>query len=247
MVEMEVRELLDFYEFPGDDTPIVQGSALCALDDSNEKLGKEAILELMAEVDTFIPTPTRALDEPFLMPIEDVFSIAGRGTVVTGRVEQGVINAGDTVEMVGIKETTSTTCTGVEMFHKNLTRGEAGDNLGALLRGTKRDEVLRGQVLCAPGSLAPSTEFGAEVYVLTKQEGGRHKPFFTGYRPQFFFRTADITGAVTLEEGTDMVMPGDNTNINIELITPVAMEAGLRFAIREGGNTVGAGVVTSVV
>jgi elongation factor Tu len=247
LVEMEVRELLDFYEFPGDDTPIVQGSALCALDDSNEKLGKEAILELMAEVDTFIPTPTRALDEPFLMPIEDVFSIAGRGTVVTGRVEQGVINAGDTVEMVGIKETTSTTCTGVEMFHKNLTRGEAGDNLGALLRGTKRDEVLRGQVLCAPGSLAPSTEFGAEVYVLTKQEGGRHKPFFTGYRPQFFFRTADITGAVTLEEGTDMVMPGDNTNINIELITPVAMEAGLRFAIREGGNTVGAGVVTSVV
>jgi elongation factor Tu len=247
LVEMEVRELLDFYEFPGDDTPIVQGSALCALDDSNEKLGKEAILELMSEVDTFIPTPTRALDEPFLMPIEDVFSIAGRGTVVTGRVEQGVINAGDTVEMVGIKETTSTTCTGVEMFHKNLTRGEAGDNLGALLRGTKRDEVLRGQVLCAPGSLAPSTEFGAEVYVLTKQEGGRHKPFFTGYRPQFFFRTADITGAVTLEEGTDMVMPGDNTNINIELITPVAMEAGLRFAIREGGNTVGAGVVTSVV
>jgi hypothetical protein len=179
--------------------------------------------------------------------VEDVFSIAGRGTVVTGRVEQGVINAGDTVEMVGIKETTSTTCTGVEMFHKNLTRGEDGDNLGALLRGTKRDEVLRGQVLCAPGSLAPSTEFGAEVYVLTKQEGGRHKPFFTGYRPQFFFRTADITGAVTLEEGTDIVMPGDNTNINIELITPVAMEAGLRFAIREGGNTVGAGVVTSVV
>ena len=247
LVEMEVRELLDFYEFPGDDTPIVQGSALCALDGSNEKLGKEAILELMAAVDTFIPTPERDLDKPFLMPIEDVFSIAGRGTVVTGRVEQGVINSGDTVEMVGIKETTSTTCTGVEMFHKNLTRGEAGDNLGALLRGTKRDEVLRGQVLCAPGYLTPKTAFGAEVYVLTKQEGGRHKPFFTGYRPQFFFRTADITGAVTLEDGVDMVMPGDNTNINIELITPVAIEPGLRFAIREGGNTVGAGVVTTVV
>jgi elongation factor Tu len=247
LVEMEVRELLDFYEFPGDDIPIVQGSALCALEDSNEKLGKEAILELMSKVDEFIPTPNRALDKPFLMPIEDVFSIAGRGTVVTGRVEQGVINSGDTVEMVGIKETTSTTCTGVEMFHKNLSRGEAGDNLGALLRGTKRDEVLRGQVLCAPGTLEPKTGFSAEVYVLTKQEGGRHKPFFTGYRPQFFFRTADITGAVKLEDGVDMVMPGDNTKIDIELITPVAMEPGLRFAIREGGNTVGAGVVTSVV
>jgi elongation factor Tu len=246
LVEMEVRELLDFYEFPGDDTPIVQGSALCALEGTNDALGKDAIMQLMAAVDSFIPTPERDLDKPFLMPIEDVFSIAGRGTVVTGRVEQGVINSGDTVEMVGIKETTSTTCTGVEMFHKNLTRGEAGDNLGALLRGTKRDEVLRGQVLCAPGSLSPKTNFGAEVYVLTKQEGGRHKPFFTGYRPQFFFRTADITGAVTLEDGTDMVIPGDNTNINIELITPVAIEPGLRFAIREGGNTVGAGVVTTV-
>ena len=246
LVEMEIRELLDFYEFPGDDTPIVKGSALLALQGDTSELGTESILDLMKEVDAFIPTPERDLDKPFLMPIEDVFSIAGRGTVVTGRVEQGVINAGDTVEMVGIKTTTSTTCTGVEMFHKQLTRGEAGDNLGALLRGTKRDEVLRGQVLCAPGYLKPMTKFKAEVYVLTKQEGGRHKPFFTGYRPQFFFRTADITGAVTLEDGTEMIMPGDNTNLDIELITPVAVEPGLRFAIREGGNTVGAGVVTTV-
>jgi elongation factor Tu len=246
LVDMEVRELLDFYEFPGDDVPIVQGSALCALEGTNDALGKDAILELMSQVDEYIPTPERPLDKPFLMPIEDVFSIAGRGTVVTGRVEQGVINTGDDVEMVGIKTTTKTTCTGVEMFHKNLNRGEAGDNLGALLRGTKRDDVLRGQVLCAPGSLKPATKFSAEVYVLTKQEGGRHKPFFSGYRPQFYFRTADITGAVTLEDSVEMVLPGDKTTFNVELITPVAIEDGLRFAIREGGSTVGAGVVTSV-
>jgi elongation factor Tu len=246
LVDMEVRELLDFYEFPGDDVPIVQGSALCALEGTNDALGKDAIKELMAQVDAYIPTPERPLDKPFLMPIEDVFSIAGRGTVVTGRVEQGVINTGDDVEMVGIKTTTKTTCTGVEMFHKNLNRGEAGDNLGALLRGTKRDDVLRGQVLCAPGSLKPATTFSAEVYVLTKQEGGRHKPFFSGYRPQFYFRTADITGAVTLEDSVEMVLPGDKTTFNVELITPVALEDGLRFAIREGGSTVGAGVVTSV-
>merc|ERR1711871_1044138 len=247
LVDMEIRELLDFYEFPGDDVPIVQGSALCALEGTNDALGKDAILELMSQVDEFIPTPERPLDKPFLMPIEDVFSIAGRGTVVTGRVEQGVINTGDDVEMVGIKDTTKTTCTGVEMFHKNLNRGEAGDNLGALLRGTKRDEVLREQVLCAPGSLKPATTFSAEVYVLTKQEGGPHKPFFTGYRPQFFFRTADITGSVELMDDAQMVMPGDNTNLKIDLISPVAMEAGLKFAIREGGQTVGAGIVSKVL
>lgn len=246
LVEMEVRELLDFYKFPGDDIPIIKGSALCALEDSNEDLGKKAVLELMEAVDSFIPTPERALDKPFLMPIEEIFSIAGRGTVVTGRVESGVINAGDDIEIAGIKETTKTTCTGVEMFKKTLDRGEAGDNLGALLRGTKRDEVLRGQVLCAPGSTTVHNKFEAEVYVLTKQEGGRHKPFFAGYRPQFFFRTADITGDVGLMDGTEMILPGDNAKLDVELIASVAMEEGLRFAIREGGSTVGAGVVTKV-
>ena len=247
LVEMEVRELLDFYEFDGENIPIVQGSALAALENSDEKLGKDAILNLMAEVDKYIPDPSRPLDKPFLMPVEDVFSIAGRGTVVTGRVEQGVINAGDEIEIIGIKDTQKTTCTGVEMFHKTLSRGEAGDNLGALLRGVKRDDIQRGQVLCAPGSISVNQSFEAEVYVLTKEEGGRHKPFFTGYRPQFFFRTADITGSVELLDDAQMVMPGDNTNLKIDLITPVAMEAGLKFAIREGGQTVGAGIVSKVL
>ena len=247
LVEMEVRELLDFYEFDGENIPIVQGSALAALENSDEKLGKDAILNLMAEVDKYIPDPSRPLDKPFLMPVEDVFSIAGRGTVVTGRVEQGVINAGDEIEIIGIKDSQKTTCTGVEMFHKTLPRGEAGDNLGALLRGVKRDDIQRGQVLCAPGSISVNQSFEAEVYVLTKEEGGRHKPFFTGYRPQFFFRTADITGSVELLDDAQMVMPGDNTNLKIDLITPVAMEAGLKFAIREGGQTVGAGIVSKVL
>jgi elongation factor Tu len=247
LVEMEVRELLDFYEFDGENIPIVQGSALAALENSDEKLGKDAILSLMAEVDKYIPDPSRPLDKPFLMPVEDVFSIAGRGTVVTGRVEQGVINAGDEIEIIGIKDSQKTTCTGVEMFHKTLDRGEAGDNLGALLRGVKRDDIQRGQVLCAPGSISVNQSFEAEVYVLTKEEGGRHKPFFTGYRPQFFFRTADITGSVELLDDAQMVMPGDNTNLKIDLITPVAMEAGLKFAIREGGQTVGAGIVSKVL
>jgi elongation factor Tu len=247
LVEMEVRELLDFYEFDGDNIPIVQGSALCALEGNNPELGENAIMELMKQVDASIPTPNRPLEKDFLMPVEDVFSIAGRGTVVTGRVEQGVINAGDEIEIVGIKDSAKTTCTGVEMFHKTLARGEAGDNLGALLRGVKREDILRGQVLCKPGSQSVHNSFEAEVYVLTKEEGGRHKPFFPGYRPQFFFRTADITGAVELTGDDQMVMPGDNTTLKIDLITPVAMSEGLKFAIREGGQTVGAGIVSKLL
>ena len=247
LVEMEIRELLNEYEFPGDDIPIVKGSALAAIEKSDDKLGKDAILELMSHVDAYIPTPERVLDKPFLMPIEDVFSIQGRGTVVTGRVEQGVVNVGDEVEIVGIKDTLTTTITGVEMFRKLLDRGEAGDNIGALLRGTKREEVERGQVLAAPGSITPHTKFKAEAYVLTKDEGGRHTPFFTNYRPQFYFRTTDVTGVVNLPEGTEMVMPGDNIEMDIELIAPIAMDEGLRFAIREGGRTVGAGVVSKII
>jgi elongation factor Tu len=247
LVEMEIRELLNEYEFPGDDIPIIKGSALAAIEKSDEKLGKEAILELMKNVDEYIPAPARALDKPFLMPIEDVFSIQGRGTVVTGRVESGVINVGDEVEIVGIKPTEKTTITGVEMFRKLLDRGEAGDNIGALLRGTKREDVERGQVLAAPGSITPHTKFLAEAYVLTKDEGGRHTPFFTNYRPQFYFRTTDVTGVVQLPDGVEMVMPGDNIEMNIELIAPIAMDEGLRFAIREGGRTVGAGVVSKII
>ncbi|MCR9258077.1 MAG: elongation factor Tu, partial [Alphaproteobacteria bacterium] len=235
LVELEVRELLSSYDFPGDDIPIVKGSALAALEDSDEKLGKQAILELMAEVDAYIPQPERPKDLPFLMPIEDVFSISGRGTVVTGRVERGVINVNDEIEIVGIRPTQKTVCTGVEMFRKLLDSGEAGDNIGALLRGTKRDDVERGQVLAKPGSITPHTKFKAEAYILTKEEGGRHTPFFTNYRPQFYFRTTDVTGVVTLPEGTEMVMPGDNVAMNVELIAPIAMDEGLRFAIREGG------------
>ena len=247
LVEMEVRELLDSYDFPGDDTPIIKGSALKALEGDTSEIGAPAIHALMAAVDEFIPTPERAVDKSFLMPIEDVFSISGRGTVVTGRVESGVINVGDDIEIVGIKETTTTKCTGVEMFRKLLDRGEAGDNVGVLLRGTKRDEVERGQVLAAPGTITPHTQFKAEAYILTKEEGGRHTPFFNGYRPQFYFRTTDVTGSVTLPEGTEMVMPGDNIAMDVELITPIAMDKELRFAIREGGRTVGAGVVTDIV
>ena len=247
LVELEVRELLSSYDFPGDDIPIVKGSALCALEDSNEELGRKAILELMAEVDRYIPQPERPKDKPFLMPIEDVFSISGRGTVVTGRVERGVIKVGEEVEIVGIKATVKTTCTGVEMFRKLLDQGEAGDNIGALLRGTKREDVERGQVLAAPGSITPHTDFEAEAYILTKEEGGRHTPFFTNYRPQFYFRTTDVTGVVTLPEGTEMVMPGDNVKMTVKLIAPIAMDQGLRFAIREGGRTVGAGVVAKVI
>ncbi len=245
LVELEVRELLNEYEFPGDDTPIVRVSALKALEgDADAATG---VLELMEAVDTFVPEPTRELDKPFLMPIEDVFSITGRGTVVTGKVEQGVINTGDTVEIVGIRPTQSTTCTGVEMFRKLLDQGQAGDNIGALLRGTKKEEVERGQVLCKPGSITPHSEFEGQVYVLTQSEGGRHKPFFSNYRPQFFFRTTDITGSVVLPEGTEMCMPGDNTVMHVELIHPIAMDEGLRFAIREGGRTVGAGRVTKII
>ncbi len=247
LVEMEIRELLTEYGFPGDDIPIVKGSALAAIEDSNDKIGKEAILELMAAVDEHIPTPDRPKDQPFLMPIEDVFSISGRGTVVTGRVERGIIHVGDEIEIMGIKDTQVTTCTGVEMFRKLLDQGEAGDNVGVLLRGTKREEVERGQVLCAPGSIKPHTKFKAEAYILTKDEGGRHTPFFTNYRPQFYFRTTDVTGVVTLPEGTEMVMPGDNVEINVELIVPIAMEEKLRFAIREGGRTVGSGVVANII
>jgi elongation factor Tu len=246
LVEMEVRELLSSYQFPGDDIPIIKGSALAALEDSNEELGEKAILELMAAVDSYIPQPERMMDRPFLMPIEDVFSISGRGTVVTGRIERGVVNVGDEVEIVGIKDTVKTIVTGVEMFRKLLDRGEAGDNIGALLRGTKRDDVERGQVLAKPGSINPHTNFKAEAYVLTKEEGGRHTPFFTNYRPQFYFRTTDVTGVVQLPEGTEMVMPGDNVSMDVELIAPIAMDEGLRFAIREGGRTVGAGVVASI-
>ena len=247
LVEMEIRELLTEYGFDGDDIPIVKGSALAAIEGKDEKIGKEAILELMAAVDEHIPTPDRPKDQPFLMPIEDVFSISGRGTVVTGRVERGIIHVGDEIEIMGIKETQTTTCTGVEMFRKLLDQGEAGDNVGVLLRGTKREEVERGQVLCAPGSITPHTKFKAEAYILTKDEGGRHTPFFTNYRPQFYFRTTDVTGVVTLPEGTEMVMPGDNVEINVELIVPIAMEEKLRFAIREGGRTVGSGVVASII
>ncbi len=247
LVEMEVRELLSSYEFPGDDIPIVKGSALAALEDSNEETGKKAILELMEAVDSYIPQPERPKDQPFLMPIEDVFSISGRGTVVTGRVERGVVNVGDEVEIVGIRETTKTTCTGVEMFRKLLDSGEAGDNIGALLRGVDRDGVERGQVLAKPGSVTPHTKFKAEAYILTKEEGGRHTPFFANYRPQFYFRTTDVTGVVTLPEGTEMVMPGDNVSFDVDLIVPIAMEEKLRFAIREGGRTVGAGVVSSII
>jgi len=246
LVEMEVRELLTSYEFPGDDIPIIKGSAVCALEDKQPDIGEKAVLELMAAVDAYIPQPERAVDRPFLMPIEDVFSISGRGTVVTGRVERGVVNVGDEVEIVGIKDTVKTTVTGVEMFRKLLDRGEAGDNIGALLRGTKREDVERGQVLAKPGSITPHTKFKAEAYVLTKEEGGRHTPFFTNYRPQFYFRTTDVTGIVKLPEGTEMVMPGDNVSIDVELIAPIAMDEGLRFAIREGGRTVGSGVVAKI-
>jgi len=247
LVELEVRELLSSYEFPGDDIPIVKGSALAALEDSDAKIGHDAILELMREVDAYIPEPDRPVDGAFLMPIEDVFSISGRGTVVTGRVERGIVKVGETVEIVGIRDTTSTTVTGVEMFRKLLDQGQAGDNIGALLRGVGREDVERGQVLCKPGSVKPHKKFKASAYILTKEEGGRHTPFFTNYRPQFYFRTTDVTGVVTLNEGTEMVMPGDNVEINVELIVPIAMEEKLRFAIREGGRTVGAGVVAAIL
>ena len=246
LVEMEIRELLTEYDYPGDDIPIIAGSALAALEDRDDAIGKDKIAELMAAVDDYIPTPPRAIDEPFLMPIEDVFSISGRGTVVTGRVERGAINVGDEIEIVGIKDTQKTTCTGVEMFRKLLDRGEAGDNIGALLRGVDRDAVERGQILCKPGSVTPHTKFEAEVYILTKEEGGRHTPFFANYRPQFYFRTTDVTGTVTLPAGTEMVMPGDNLKFDVELIAPIAMEEKLRFAIREGGRTVGSGVVSKI-
>ncbi|MDD9841581.1 MAG: elongation factor Tu, partial [Alphaproteobacteria bacterium] len=241
LVEMEVRELLTSYEFPGDDIPIVKGSALAALEGGDEETGKNSILALMAEIDKYIPQPERPKDQPFLLPIEDVFSISGRGTVVTGRVERGVIKVGEEIEIVGIKDTQKTTCTGVEMFRKLLDQGEAGDNVGVLLRGTKREEVERGQVLCHPTSITPHTKFKAEAYILTKEEGGRHTPFFTNYRPQFYFRTTDVTGVCQLPSGTEMVMPGDNIEMEVELIVPIAMEEKLRFAIREGGRTVGAG------
>ena len=247
LVEMEVRDLLSTYEFPGDDTPIITGSALKAFEGDGSDIGVPSVLKLVEEMDNYIPQPERAIDGDFLMPVEDVFSISGRGTVVTGRIERGVINVGDEIEIVGIKETAKTTCTGVEMFRKLLDRGEAGDNVGVLLRGTKREEVERGQVLAKPGSITPHTKFEAEVYILTKDEGGRHTPFFKGYRPQFYFRTTDVTGAVELPDGTEMVMPGDNVQMVVELIAPIAMEDGLRFAIREGGRTVGAGVVAKVI
>ena len=247
LVEMEIRELLSEYDFPGDDIPIVAGSALAALEGRDDEIGKNKILELMQAVDDYIPLPERDVDKAFLMPIEDVFSISGRGTVVTGRVESGVIKVGEEIEIIGIKETAKTTCTGVEMFRKLLDQGEAGDNVGVLLRGTKREEVERGQVLAHPGTITPHTKFKAEAYILTKDEGGRHTPFFTNYRPQFYFRTTDVTGVVSLPAGTEMVMPGDNVAMDVELIAPIAMDEGLRFAIREGGRTVGAGVVTKVI
>ena len=245
LVEIEVRELLSEYGFPGDDTPVVHVSALKALEGDAD--AADAVLDLMAQLDEYVPTPERDLDKPFLMPIEDVFSITGRGTVVTGKVEQGIVNTGDEIEIVGIRPTSKTTCTGVEMFRKLLDQGQAGDNIGALLRGVDKDGVQRGQVLAAPGSITPHTEFEAQVYVLSKKEGGRHKPFFTNYRPQFYFRTTDITGTITLPEGTEMCMPGDNTSMHVELINPIAMDEGLRFAIREGGRTVGAGSVTKII
>ena len=247
LVEMEIRELLSSYDFPGDDIPIVKGSALAALEGGDAAIGSDAIKELMAQVDSYIPQPDRPKDQPFLMPIEDVFSISGRGTVVTGRIEAGVVNVGEEIEIVGLKETTKTTCTGVEMFRKLLDQGEAGDNVGVLLRGTKREEVERGQVLAKPGSITPHTKFKCEAYVLTKEEGGRHTPFFSNYRPQFYFGTTDVTGSVELPDGTEMVMPGDNIAMTVTLIAPIAMDEGLRFAIREGGRTVGAGVVASIV
>jgi elongation factor Tu len=247
LVELEVRELLSKYEFPGDDIPIVKGSAVAALEDSNKEIGENAIRKLMEEVDRYIPTPERPIDKPFLMPIEDVFSISGRGTVVTGRVERGIVKVGDEIEIIGIRPTSKTTVTGVEMFRKLLDQGQAGDNIGALLRGVDREGVERGQVLAKPGSVTPHTKFKAEVYILTKEEGGRHTPFFTNYRPQFYFRTTDVTGVVQLPAGTEMVMPGDNVSIDVELIVPIAMEERLRFAIREGGRTVGSGIVASIV
>ncbi len=247
LVEMEVRELLSKYDFPGDDIPIVKGSALAALEDKDRKLGHDAILALMKTVDDYIPQPERPIDQPFLMPVEDVFSISGRGTVVTGRVERGIVKVGEEIEIVGIRPTQKTTVTGVEMFRKLLDQGQAGDNIGALLRGTKREDVERGQVLCKPGSVKPHTKFKAEAYILTKEEGGRHTPFFTNYRPQFYFRTTDVTGVVSLPEGTEMVMPGDNIAMTVNLIVPIAMEEKLRFAIREGGRTVGAGVVATII
>jgi elongation factor Tu len=247
LVEMEVRELLSKYDFPGDDTPIVKGSALKALEGDTSEIGVPSVVKLVAEMDRYIPVPERAVDGAFLMPVEDVFSISGRGTVVTGRIERGIVKVNDEVEIVGIRPTTKSTCTGVEMFRKLLDQGQAGDNVGVLLRGTKREDVERGQVLCKPGSILPHTKFEGEVYVLTKEEGGRHTPFFKGYRPQFYFRTTDVTGAVELPEGVEMVMPGDNIKMTIELINPIAMEEGLRFAIREGGRTVGAGVVSKIL
>jgi elongation factor Tu len=247
LVEMEVRELLSSYDFPGDDIPIVKGSAKVAIDGGDPKLGEDSILELMVAVDTYIPQPERPIDLPFLMPVEDVFSISGRGTVVTGRVERGVVKVGEEVEIVGIRPVQKTVCTGVEMFRKLLDQGQAGDNVGVLLRGTKREDVERGQVLCKPGSITPHTKFVAEAYILTKEEGGRHTPFFTNYRPQFYFRTTDVTGIIKLKEGVEMIMPGDNAELDVELITPIAMEERLRFAIREGGRTVGSGVVTRIV
>jgi elongation factor Tu len=244
---MEVRELLDSYDFPGDDTPIIKGSALKALEGDQSEIGAPSIIKLVEAMDSYFPEPERAVDGDFLMPVEDVFSISGRGTVVTGRIERGIIHVGDEIEIVGIKDTTSTTCTGVEMFRKLLDEGQAGDNVGILLRGTKREEVERGQVLAKPGSITPHTKFEAEVYVLSKDEGGRHTPFFNGYRPQFYFRTTDVTGACDLPEGVEMVMPGDNVKMTVSLIAPIAMEDGLRFAIREGGRTVGAGVVAKII
>jgi elongation factor Tu len=244
---MEVRDLLSTYEFPGDDTPIITGSALKAFDGDTSEIGVPSIMKLIEQMDSYIPEPERAIDGDFLMPVEDVFSISGRGTVVTGRIERGIVKVGDEIEIVGIKDTGKTTCTGVEMFRKLLDQGQAGDNVGVLLRGTKREEVERGQVLAKPGSITPHTKFEAEVYILTKEEGGRHTPFFKGYRPQFYFRTTDVTGAVELPEGTEMVMPGDNVQMVVDLIAPIAMEDGLRFAIREGGRTVGAGVVAKIL
>ena len=247
LVEMEIRDLLSSYDFPGDEIPIIKGSALAVLENGDPKIGHDSIIELMKAVDSYIPQPERPKDKPFLMPIEDVFSISGRGTVVTGRVERGVLHVGDEIEIVGIKPTQKTTCTGIEMFRKLLDEGEAGDNIGVLLRGTKREEVERGQVLAAPGSITPHTKFTCECYILTKEEGGRHTPFFNNYRPQFYFRTTDVTGIITLPEGTEMCMPGDNVMMHVELLTPVAMEEGLRFAIREGGRTVGSGVVGKII
>jgi len=247
LVEMEIRDLLSSYGFPGDEIPIVKGSALAVLEDSDKTIGHDSIVELMNAVDSYIPEPVRPLDQPFLMPIEDVFSISGRGTVVTGRVERGVLHVGDEIEIVGIRPTQKTTCTGIEMFRKLLDEGEAGDNIGVLLRGTKREEVERGQVLAAPGTITPHTDFTSECYILTKEEGGRHTPFFSNYRPQFYFRTTDVTGTIQLPEGTEMVMPGDNVTITVQLLNPIAMSEGLRFAIREGGRTVGAGVVSKIL